>query len=214
MLTPWRAAGITFIALLAMVWLLGTLWRPLALEPQHGEQVRRQPAVLVTGADGKHMVATRAVLNPVWTVTGPPGTSARLVKTPHDAVLELATPDEVPMIWHPTPLGRTKQAVAVAVRAAPQIVTQMIWPNDRTVIWKGRSVQATQPVANSDFQFETRFLTRPSRRYQLQGFVVEQDPSNWIRFGTYSDGAKLNIFAAASRSGDPSFTFSAARIFS
>ncbi|MBY8978480.1 cadherin-like domain-containing protein, partial [Rhodobacteraceae bacterium NNCM2] len=39
-----------------------------------------------------------------------------------------------------------------------------------------------QSAADEDFTLEARFLSEPSQRFQMQGLLVEQDASNWIRF--------------------------------
>ncbi len=64
-----------------------------------------------------------------------------------------------------------------------------------------------QTVADDDFTLETRFLTTPTERYQLQGILVEQDAQNWLRFDTYSDGNTLYAFGAITVNGASSMAF-------
>ena len=65
-----------------------------------------------------------------------------------------------------------------------------------------------QATVDEDFTLEARFLTTPSEQYQMQGFLVEQDATNWLRFDTYSDGTRLYAFAAVTVNGVSSTQFS------
>ncbi|QIZ69746.1 Ig-like domain-containing protein [Oxynema aestuarii] len=64
--------------------------------------------------------------------------------------------------------------------------------------WKSsnNSVRVMQGAGNEDFETEVKFASEPSQAYQLQGILVEQDSSNWLRFDTYHDGESLRLFAA------------------
>ncbi|MCP4305151.1 MAG: DUF1349 domain-containing protein, partial [bacterium] len=106
------------------------------------------------------------VLDPVWAIEGPAGTSAGLATTAEDAFLLLETPDGNHDIWG-----------------------------------QNNTVRAMQTVVDEDFQLETRFLTTPTERYQMQGLLVEQDAGNWIRFDTVFTGASLKAFAAVTVDG-------------
>ncbi|MBY8978076.1 tandem-95 repeat protein, partial [Rhodobacteraceae bacterium NNCM2] len=53
------------------------------------------------------------------------------------------------------------------------------------------------------------FLSEPSQRFQMQGLLVEQDASNWIRFDVYSDGNVLRIFSAVTVNGSSSVRINA-----
>ncbi len=112
------------------------------------------------------------VLDPVWSVLGPVGTSSQLGTSATDAYLELVTPDGNFDAWNTNNTARAMQA-----------------------------------TADGDFQLETRFLTTPTEKYQLQGFLVEQDAGNWILFDTYSDGSSLRAFAAVTVDGVSSAQF-------
>ena len=63
------------------------------------------------------------------------------------------------------------------------------------------AARVLQSAADEDFQLEARFLSTPSGRFQDQGFLIEQDADNWMRFDTYSDGSNLYAFAAATVEG-------------
>ena len=64
-----------------------------------------------------------------------------------------------------------------------------------------------QSVADSDFQLEARFLSRPTELNQMQGFFVEQDAQNWIRLESFLDGSRLKAFAAVTVNGVSSQKF-------
>lgn len=84
-------------------------------------------------------------------------------------------------------------------------------PDGTYDVWNTNGgVRAMQDTADSDFQIETRFLSQPNAKYQMQGLLVEQDANNWIRFDTYSDGKKLYAFAAVTVNGSSSTQFKVA----
>jgi len=58
------------------------------------------------------------------------------------------------------------------------------------------SVRVMQPACDTDFDVIVKFDSVPSQAYQMQGIIVEQDSSNWIRFGNYSNGNSLRLYAA------------------
>jgi regulation of enolase protein 1 (concanavalin A-like superfamily) len=72
-----------------------------------------------------------------------------------------------------------------------------------------RSLRVMQPIADADFQLEAKFQSDPAVRYQLQGFIVEEDDQNWLRFDTYHDGSSQKIFAAVTVGGSSSSRFNA-----
>ena len=41
----------------------------------------------------------------------------------------------------------------------------------------------------------------PTKRYQIQGILVQQDEDNWIRFDVYHDGERLRAFAGTTEDG-------------
>ncbi len=69
------------------------------------------------------------------------------------------------------------------------------------------AVRSMQDLADADFSLEARFLTTPAAKYQMQGFLIEADANNWIRFDTYSDGKKLYAFAAVTIDGMTTMAF-------
>ena len=53
-----------------------------------------------------------------------------------------------------------------------------------------------QATPNTDFALEARFESVPSTRYQLQGIIVQETDSIFLRMGTFYTGSSLNAFAA------------------
>ncbi len=73
-------------------------------------------------------------------------------------------------------------------------------------LWTGgsRALRVVQPVANSDFEVETKFESMGSAKYQDQGIVVEQDASTLLRFDVLSTGSSNVLFAASVSGGTAS----------
>ncbi|MCI2401184.1 Ig-like domain-containing protein [Aliiroseovarius sp. N1Y82] len=85
---------------------------------------------------------------------------------------------------------------------------ELVTPDGAHDVWGvNNGARAMQGISDGDFQIETRFLSTPSEKYQLQGLLVEQDADNWLRFDTYSDGKKLYAFAAITVDGVSSMAF-------
>jgi len=53
-----------------------------------------------------------------------------------------------------------------------------------------------QPIANTDFEIEVKFLSSVTLGNQMQGILIEQDAGNYVRFDFHSTGSGLRIFAA------------------
>ena len=51
------------------------------------------------------------------------------------------------------------------------------------------ALRVVQPVANGDFEVETKFESMGSAQYQDEGIVVEQDASTMLRFDVFSTGS-------------------------
>lgn len=54
-----------------------------------------------------------------------------------------------------------------------------------------------QSVDNTDFELEIKFASQPSKKYQQQGIMIQQDNDNFMRFEFYHDGAKLHAYVAS-----------------
>jgi len=66
-----------------------------------------------------------------------------------------------------------------------------------------RAVRVMQPSPNEDFEIEVKFESQPSQKYQMQGLLIEQDASNFLRVDFVSDGTSLYLFAAGFVDGVP-----------
>ncbi|MEM6656497.1 MAG: cadherin-like domain-containing protein, partial [Pseudomonadota bacterium] len=103
--------------------------------------------------------------------------------------------------------GPSGIATSLATNATDAYL-ELVTPDGNYDVWNtNNGVRAVQDVADGDFQIETRFLTTPTEKFQLQGLLVEQDASNWLRFDTYSDGNNLYAFAGITVDGDSSQAF-------
>ncbi|MGB3245665.1 MAG: cadherin-like domain-containing protein [Sulfitobacter sp.] len=88
---------------------------------------------------------------------------------------------------------------------------ELVTPDGSYDIWDNNdTARVMQAAADEDFSLETRFLSVPTQKYQMQGFVIEQDADNWLRLDTYSDGSKLYAFAAITVDGDSTVAFKVA----
>ncbi len=54
-----------------------------------------------------------------------------------------------------------------------------------------------QPAKNRDFEIEVKFESPLSGKNVIQGVIVEQTSTNYLRFDFFSDGLKTRIFAAS-----------------
>ncbi len=64
-----------------------------------------------------------------------------------------------------------------------------------------RSARIIKAVDDSDCQITARFNSVVSQRFQSQGFLVEQDSDNWLRFDVYHNGSSTRIYAASVTNG-------------
>ncbi|MEL6828598.1 MAG: cadherin-like domain-containing protein, partial [Pseudomonadota bacterium] len=102
------------------------------------------------------------------------------------------------------PSGISANVGADATDAFLELVT----PDGNYDVWQANNgARAMQGIADEDFSLETRFLTTPSEKFQLQGFLIEEDSQNWLRFDTYSDGSRLFAFGAITTNGSSSGAF-------
>jgi hypothetical protein len=56
------------------------------------------------------------------------------------------------------------------------------------------SPRIMQPANNRDFEIETKFESPVLQQYQIQGLLVEQDSTNYLRFDLNSNGSGTRIF--------------------
>ena len=69
------------------------------------------------------------------------------------------------------------------------------------------AARVMQAASNEDFGIEAKFLSTPTLHHQMQGLLIEQDASNWLRFDTYRSGSDLYVFAAVTVAGTSSVRF-------
>ena len=60
-----------------------------------------------------------------------------------------------------------------------------------------------QTINNDDFQIEVKFESELTANTQMQGIIIQQDASNYLRFDFYHNGSTVNIFAASFSGGTP-----------
>ncbi|MEM6487161.1 MAG: Ig-like domain-containing protein, partial [Pseudomonadota bacterium] len=79
---------------------------------------------------------------------------------------------------------------------------QFVTPDGNFDVWgTNNAARALQTVGDTDIALTARFLSTPSQAFQMQGFLFEQDASNWIRFDQFWDGSNLRMFAAVTVNG-------------
>src|SRR5690606_7109341 len=66
-------------------------------------------------------------------------------------------------------------------------------------VWTGGNFapRVMQPVADGDFEMSARFLSNVTKKYQMQGFIVEASPGNYLRLDIYYTGTQVRVFAAS-----------------
>ena len=80
---------------------------------------------------------------------------------------------------------------------APVGVSHNVWIDGNFV---PRIMQVTD---NMDFNIEVKFQSRLNQRYQMQGIIIEQDNSNFLRFEFSSEGLNTHLFAVNFTGGAP-----------
>ncbi|MEM9215757.1 MAG: tandem-95 repeat protein [Cyanobacteria bacterium P01_F01_bin.150] len=79
--------------------------------------------------------------------------------------------------------------------SVPAGVDHDLWRTDRN------AVRAMQAATDDDFNVEVKFASEPVSKWQMQGILIEQDDSNWLRFDISSNGSSLRIFAGETSNG-------------
>ncbi|WP_380165804.1 hypothetical protein [Jannaschia sp. R86511] len=64
-----------------------------------------------------------------------------------------------------------------------------------------RALRVMQPAADVDFEAEARWTTVPSKKFQSQGLIVQQDADNWMRFDVHHTGSVLRLFVSRTVAG-------------
>jgi hypothetical protein len=79
-------------------------------------------------------------------------------------------------------------------------------PGDHSVNTPRNASRIVQIIDNVDFDVETQFTSMGSQPYQGQGIIVQQDDTNFIRFGIYTTFCEAYIYGASIENG-VAFTF-------
>jgi regulation of enolase protein 1 (concanavalin A-like superfamily) len=67
--------------------------------------------------------------------------------------------------------------------------------------YTNNAVRVMQPAADTDFQIEAKFDSAVTELNQIQGFLIQQDSDDWLRFDVYSDGAHTKLYAGSTVNG-------------
>jgi hypothetical protein len=72
-------------------------------------------------------------------------------------------------------------------------------------VWRlgNKAARIMQSADNTDFEIEAKFDSELELKYQMQGFLVEQDAGNFLRLEVHTDGTNVHIFAASFLNGSP-----------
>ncbi|UHD17109.1 PKD domain-containing protein [Thiocapsa bogorovii] len=60
-----------------------------------------------------------------------------------------------------------------------------------------------QAAPNADFEVEIKFDSPVTQRFQIQGLVVEESATRFVRFDVHHDGSQVRVFAATLVDGTP-----------
>lgn len=100
-------------------------------------------------------------------------------------------------VVNPVGDGMVRLNGAEALLSVPAGVDHDLWTAG------DRSVRLMQTIANVDFEVEVKFDSTVTAAYQMQGIVVEQDSSKYVRFEVYHSGYTTRLFAATLSNGVP-----------
>jgi hypothetical protein len=88
-------------------------------------------------------------------------------------------------------MANTGTDSASAVLSIPGGVAHDVWTGVKNA---PRIMQAANDV---DFEVVSKFISRVNQRYQMQGILVEQSATDFLRFDFNSDGSVTKLFAAS-----------------
>jgi hypothetical protein len=143
-----------------------------------------------------------------WSCNGSDGTSVSCFTISGLPVTDDFTSDSTiqPMLWQSFPakggsitLGPTSAGVSLGLYVPGGT-------EDHSVSIPNNSTHIVQKIDNVDFDVETEFTSMVSQPFQGQGLIVQQDGTNFIRFGIYTTGCQAYIYGASIENG-ASFTF-------
>jgi hypothetical protein len=84
-----------------------------------------------------------------------------------------------------------------AVISVPSSAAHDLWTDGNF------SARLMQPMPNTDVTVEAKFDSVFTAGYQMQGILVQQDPSHYLRFEVYYDGAQRHLFVAGFLGNNP-----------
>lgn len=88
--------------------------------------------------------------------------------------------------------------------AGPRLQIAVPAGNSHNVWLEGnRSARIMQETENDDLQIEAKFDSAVTKKYQMQGMIVEENGSNFLRFEVHHDGNETRLFAARFTNGRP-----------
>lgn len=72
-------------------------------------------------------------------------------------------------------------------------------------VWSGgnNAPRIMQPARDVDFELEAHFDSPVTQRSQIQGFIIEQDKDNFLRFDVYRSSSDTRLYAARFVNGAP-----------
>ncbi|MEK9136516.1 MAG: carbohydrate binding domain-containing protein, partial [Bacteroidota bacterium] len=72
-------------------------------------------------------------------------------------------------------------------------------------VWVGGNMapRVMQTISNADFELEVKFQSPLTAQYEMEGVIVQQDLTNFIRFDFVKDATKTRLFAATFVGGAP-----------
>lgn len=79
-----------------------------------------------------------------------------------------------------------------AIISIPDGLAHDLWDSKE----KNTAPRLLQTISNTDFQFEVKFETEPTVKYQLQGIVIQQSDDILLRFDVFYDGETTQLFIA------------------
>ncbi|MCD4815925.1 MAG: DUF1349 domain-containing protein, partial [Methanosarcinales archaeon] len=73
----------------------------------------------------------------------------------------------------------------------PAGISHDVWTNDNN------APRIMQAAKNTDFEIEVKFESQLTSQYQMQGVIIQQDDSNYLRFDFIRDATDTKVFAAS-----------------
>ena len=58
---------------------------------------------------------------------------------------------------------------------------------------RNTALRVMQPAADENLEIEVKFESEPTQKYQIQGLLVEEDSTNYLRLDVHYTGSELRI---------------------